>query len=129
MVIVFFEYEAKTFFFGVTAGKQTTRCSSSRDEVARELHALQLDEWEVSELEQLESHVQGFVLRSLQYIAGRWTVVDVEDGLMTVVARVDGASMSFTISASDPSHVVGMDDPEEITDSTRQLGSGYGLGG
>ncbi len=44
MIIVFFEYEAKPFFFGVTAGKQTTRCSLSRDDVANELAALQKDE-------------------------------------------------------------------------------------
>jgi hypothetical protein len=126
MVIVFFEYEAKAFFFGVTAGKQITRCSSSREEVASELHALQLDEWGASVLEEFENHVQGFVLRSLQYVDGRWVVVDVEEGLMTIVAEMDGERVSFTISASDPSQVVSMDEPEEIEDSTRQLGSRYG---
>ncbi|MGO8026595.1 hypothetical protein [Rhizobium leguminosarum] len=45
MIIVYFEYGAKVFFFGVTAGKQTTHCSPSRDEVANELYTLQRNEW------------------------------------------------------------------------------------
>jgi len=129
MIIVFFEYEAKPFFFGVTAGKQTTRCSLSRDDVANELYVLQKDEWRVDSIEGQPTHVQGVVLRSLEFVDGRWVVVDVEDGIMTIVAEAHDGELCFFISASEPNEVYVADDPVATSDLVAQVGSGYGSSG
>lgn len=126
MVIVFFEYEAKIFFFGVTAGKQITRCSSSHDEVANELYSLQMAEWGTTSLSEDQIHVQGFVLRSIEFVNGRWVVVDVVDGVMTVVAEQPDWRLYFALSAPEPELVVAADEPEDAVELLQQVALSYG---
>ncbi len=69
------------------------------------------------------------MLRSVEFVEGRWVVVDVEDGVMTVVAEAHDDELCFFISASEPNEVYVTDDPEATSDLVDQLGSGYGPGG
>lgn len=129
MVIVFFEYGSKLYFFGVSSGKQTTRCSSSYSEVANELDALEKGEWQDLDEIHRPVQVQGMALRSLEYIDGQWLVVDFEDGVITVVAQLENGDVCCCMSSSEPEEVVIVDGPETARDFQDQLSSSHGLGG
>ncbi|NLS04319.1 hypothetical protein HGP14_13235 [Rhizobium sp. P32RR-XVIII] len=129
MVIVFFEYGPKLYFFGVTSGKQTTRCSLSYSDVANELQALEEEEWQDGREIPRPAEVQGMALRTFQFIAGYWVAVDVEDGIITVVATLDEGDACYCMSSSEPEEVLRVNGPESARDFVDQLASSHGLGG
>ncbi|PZU82824.1 MAG: hypothetical protein DI528_18505 [Shinella sp.] len=129
MVIVFFEYGPKLYFFGVTSGKQTTRCSLSYSDVANELQALEEEERQDGHEIPPPAEVQGMALRTFQFINGYWVAVDVEDGIITVVATLDEGDSYYCISSSEPEEVLRVNGPESVRDFVDQLASSRGLGG
>lgn len=126
MIIVFFEYDARPYFFGVTSGKQTTGCSLSYNDVAAELFDLQKAEWKVDTIDAQPTYIQGTALRRFEFVEGRWVLVDVVDGIMTVVADMHDGDGCFLISANEPNEVFIAEATEVTDDLIAQAGSSYG---
>jgi hypothetical protein len=115
--------------FSAAINKQTTRCSSSYIEVANELDALEKGEWQDLHEIQRPVQVQGMALRSFQYIDGQWFAVDIEDGVITVVAQLPDGDVCCCMSSSEPEEVVIVDGPETARDFLDQVSSSHGLDG
>jgi hypothetical protein len=95
MYIVFFTYDRKDIYFGVTAGGQLTKPSTNRDEVAHELAHLQTEEWRDEQEPQQKirmqeiPHRQAYVRRSCLLIDGKWTIVDEFDGAVSIFVELE----------------------------------------
>jgi hypothetical protein len=123
MIIVFFEYNARPIFFGVTTGKQATRCSLSREEIANELYDLQQAEWEDEADIPKPEEVQGVARREPAFVDGRWVLLDVVDGVIFVVANLGSGLDYFLLQAAAPNEVYAAEDEADAYDAAERFSS------
>ncbi|NKJ38752.1 hypothetical protein [Rhizobium sp. SG570] len=99
MYIVFFDYDGKRYFFGITLGGAMTSCSLSYVAVSVELSTLQKEELE----KEPELGTPGALFHTKGFIREELTVIDAKSGVTKTVPHAEGF-ISLLVDVEPPAY-------------------------